>query len=129
MNPTAVPDDDPLDNCSSSSHGTHVAGIVAANGTSMSQTGFIPIVPFVGVAPDATLGACKHKFDILSYHRFYFPFQIVYLDVMQTQLVQVRSQKQIFCVNFKRNNLLNKFVDMITAAIYKAFDDKADISE
>ncbi|CAF5195974.1 unnamed protein product, partial [Rotaria magnacalcarata] len=73
-NPIPVPDDDPLDNCSDGSHGTHVAGIVAANATTISQAGFTPIVPFIGVAPQAILGAY-----------------------------------------------------MITAAIYRAFDDKADI--
>ncbi|CAF1031488.1 unnamed protein product [Rotaria sp. Silwood1] len=58
-NPIQVPDNDPLDNCSSDSHGTHVAGIVAANATGISQTGYIPAVPFLGVAPQATLGACN----------------------------------------------------------------------
>ncbi|CAF4155643.1 unnamed protein product [Rotaria sp. Silwood2] len=37
--------------------GTHVAGIIAANATGISQTGFIPAAPFLGVAPQATLGA------------------------------------------------------------------------
>lgn len=39
--------------------GTHVAGIVAANATEINQTGFIPFQPFIGVAPQVTLGACK----------------------------------------------------------------------
>ncbi|CAF3884080.1 unnamed protein product, partial [Rotaria sordida] len=51
-----MPDEDPLDNCSTSAHGTHVAGIVAANATEMTQTGFIPFQSFLGVAPQATLG-------------------------------------------------------------------------
>ncbi|CAF4928060.1 unnamed protein product [Rotaria sp. Silwood1] len=55
--PIPVPDDDPMDNCSFSATGTHVAGIIAANATGISQTSFIPYVPFVGVAPQATLGA------------------------------------------------------------------------
>ena len=38
--------------------GTHVAGIIAANTTGMFQTGFNPVAPFLGVAPQATLGAC-----------------------------------------------------------------------
>ncbi|CAF1091089.1 unnamed protein product [Rotaria sordida] len=58
-NPIPVPDNDPLDDCSESSHGTHVAGIVAGNATKMFQTGFKPIVPFLGVAPQATLGAYR----------------------------------------------------------------------
>ncbi|CAF1433292.1 unnamed protein product, partial [Adineta steineri] len=56
-NPIPIPDDDPMDNCSASSHGTHVAGIVAANGTGITQAGFIPFQPFLGVAPQATIGA------------------------------------------------------------------------
>ncbi|CAF3304435.1 unnamed protein product [Rotaria socialis] len=86
-NPNPVPDDDPLDNCSAGSHGTHVAGIVAANATAISQTGFTPIVPFVGVAPQAILGAYR-----------------------------------IFGCNADSTG-----TDMITAAIYLAFDQKADI--
>ncbi|CAF4852497.1 unnamed protein product, partial [Rotaria sp. Silwood1] len=87
-NPIQVPDNDPLDNCSSDSHGTHVAGIVAANATGISQTGYIPAVPFLGVAPQATLGAYR-----------------------------------IFgCAND------GVTTDIAAAAIYRAFDDKADIS-
>jgi hypothetical protein len=39
--------------------GTHVAGIIAANATDINETVFIPFEPFVGVAPQVTLGACK----------------------------------------------------------------------
>lgn len=45
-NPVPVPDPDP-DDCAIAGHGTHVAGIVAANGR------------IKGVAPDATLGAYR----------------------------------------------------------------------
>ncbi|KAJ3409063.1 hypothetical protein HDV05_004595 [Chytridiales sp. JEL 0842] len=55
------PDNDPLDNCSASAHGTHVAGIIGAN--AMNTTGWpadlLPPVPFTGVAPEATLGAYR----------------------------------------------------------------------
>ncbi|CAF1100308.1 unnamed protein product [Rotaria sordida] len=88
-NPIPVPDNDPLDDCSESSHGTHVAGIVAGNATKMFQTGFIPIAPFLGVAPQATLGAYR-IFGCAA-------------DTTTT--------------------------DLITAAIFRAFDDKADISK
>ncbi|CAF3980441.1 unnamed protein product [Adineta steineri] len=86
-NPIPVPDNDPIDNCSSSSHGTHVAGIVGANINGINQTYFIPSVPFSGVAPDVTLGA---------YRVFGCP-----ADMTTT--------------------------DLVTAALYRAYDDKADI--
>ncbi|CAF4857197.1 unnamed protein product [Rotaria sp. Silwood1] len=57
QNPVPEEDNDPLDNCSSDAHGTHVAGIIAANATQLNTTGFIPIEPFLGVAPEVTLGA------------------------------------------------------------------------
>ncbi|CAF3376189.1 unnamed protein product, partial [Rotaria sp. Silwood2] len=58
LNPVPVEDNDPIDNCSDSSHGTHVAGIIAANATEINETGFIPFQSFVGVAPQAILGSC-----------------------------------------------------------------------
>jgi hypothetical protein len=39
--------------------GTHVAGIIAANSTGINETAYIPSMPFFGVAPQVTLGACK----------------------------------------------------------------------
>jgi hypothetical protein len=39
--------------------GTQVAGIIAANATDITQTGYIPVEPFLGVAPQATIGSCK----------------------------------------------------------------------
>ncbi|RCH82456.1 hypothetical protein CU098_001086, partial [Rhizopus stolonifer] len=44
---TPVPDDDPMDSCSTLGHGTHVSGIIAGYDTSNN---------FTGVAPEATLG-------------------------------------------------------------------------
>ncbi|CAF3861342.1 unnamed protein product, partial [Rotaria sp. Silwood1] len=57
LNRTQVEDKDPIDNCSDSAHGTHVAGIVAANATGINVTGFVPFQSFVGVAPQAIIGA------------------------------------------------------------------------
>ncbi|KAJ3205250.1 hypothetical protein HDU67_008940 [Dinochytrium kinnereticum] len=55
----AVADPDPLDNCSSDSHGTHVAGIVAADASAIKNATWATDVPFTGVAPEATLGAYR----------------------------------------------------------------------
>ncbi len=81
-----VPDNDPLDNCSSESHGihinyssflclriffpgTHVSGIIAANTTGITQNIFIPFTPFIGVAPQVTLGMCKFTgFELFKIH-------------------------------------------------------------
>jgi subtilisin family serine protease len=84
---TAVPDNDPLDNCSDDSHGicqflfysstidyihsigTHVSGIIAANITGIDQATFIPDVPFIGIAPQVTLGACEFaQFSLFKTH-------------------------------------------------------------
>ncbi|KAJ1566328.1 hypothetical protein HK405_010242, partial [Cladochytrium tenue] len=62
-NTTLAPDADPLDACSASAHGTHVAGIIAANATGGAAAGlqgdFEPAFPFAGVAPGVTLGAYR----------------------------------------------------------------------
>ncbi|KAJ3186076.1 hypothetical protein HDU85_000991 [Gaertneriomyces sp. JEL0708] len=56
---TPVPDNDPMDDCSDSAHGTHVAGIIAANATGMTGAEWTPVVPFTGVAPQAQIGAYR----------------------------------------------------------------------
>ncbi|KAK3811217.1 MAG: peptidase S8/S53 domain-containing protein [Benniella sp.] len=48
----AVEDDDPMDQCNG--HGTHVAGIIGADARNIGAP-----QPFVGVAPEVTLGAYK----------------------------------------------------------------------
>ena len=53
-----LPDADPLDNCSKVAHGTHVAGIIAANASSLSS-GPYATLPFTGVAPGVTIGAYR----------------------------------------------------------------------
>ncbi|CAF1174551.1 unnamed protein product [Adineta ricciae] len=58
-NPVFMPDADPLDPCPDGSHGTHVAGIIAANSTGITDISFSSYVPFIGVAPQATLGAYR----------------------------------------------------------------------
>ncbi|KAJ3232963.1 hypothetical protein HDU81_002583 [Chytriomyces hyalinus] len=56
---SAVTDSDPEDNCSEASHGTHVAGIVAADARNITTPGFIPNFEFTGVAPEANLLAYR----------------------------------------------------------------------
>jgi subtilisin family serine protease len=53
------PDTDPLDNCSMDSHGTHVAGIVAADASNISSGPYANPFPFTGVAPGVTIGAYR----------------------------------------------------------------------
>ncbi|KAI9326728.1 peptidase S8/S53 domain-containing protein [Obelidium mucronatum] len=57
--PPAVEDKDPDDNCDVSSHGTHVAGIVAADARGIKDPAWAPAVPFTGVAPDAKIFAYR----------------------------------------------------------------------
>ncbi|ORY23894.1 subtilisin-like protein [Rhizoclosmatium globosum] len=47
--------DDPLDNCSDVSHGTHVTGIIAGDARDIKDPKWAPKVPFSGVAPDARI--------------------------------------------------------------------------
>ncbi|KAJ1564995.1 hypothetical protein HK096_005162 [Nowakowskiella sp. JEL0078] len=58
-NKTLAPDDDPIDNCSSESHGTHVAGIIAADSRNIVDSMFQPIITFTGAAPDVNIGAYR----------------------------------------------------------------------
>ena len=65
-----VPDSDPIDNCSDISHGTHVAGIIAAV-ANLQKGPFATQINFTGVAPEVTLGL--HCFVTRSLH-----FNIIY---------------------------------------------------
>ncbi|KAI8620781.1 hypothetical protein BC830DRAFT_1215136 [Chytriomyces sp. MP71] len=56
---TLKPSSDPLDNCSKESHGTHVAGIIAADARNIVDPKFTPTFPFTGVAPEANLLAYR----------------------------------------------------------------------
>ncbi|KAI8622255.1 peptidase S8/S53 domain-containing protein [Chytriomyces sp. MP71] len=85
-NSTLVPDNDPIDNCSEDSHGTHVAGIIAADASDLTGA-LAPSIPFTGAAPGA---------NILAYRVFGCPAD-------------------------------NTGTDVITAAIYRAADDGADL--
>ncbi|KAI9345283.1 peptidase S8/S53 domain-containing protein [Obelidium mucronatum] len=53
------PDADPLDDCQGQSHGTHVAGIIAADASNITAPGWVPGIPFTGVAPDANIYAYR----------------------------------------------------------------------
>jgi subtilisin family serine protease len=57
-NPIVLPDPDPIDECSEDAHGTHVAGIIAANATGIAGPD-APAVEFTGAAPDVTIGAYR----------------------------------------------------------------------
>ncbi|KAJ3163372.1 hypothetical protein HDU88_006321 [Geranomyces variabilis] len=52
----AVEDADPMDNCSDEAHGTHTTGIIGADARNIKTPGFVPALPFTGVAPGAELG-------------------------------------------------------------------------
>lgn len=108
-----------------------MAGIIAANTSGITQTAFIPSVPFVGVAPQVTLSACKF--------RCYFFFQ-TYLytsvSVGKIECLDVTTVLHPVCQNFSilseffvLTGFFNLCLDVITQAIYRAYDDKADISE
>ncbi|KAI8846718.1 peptidase S8/S53 domain-containing protein [Chytridium lagenaria] len=58
-NPVIKPDNDPMDNCSSGSHGTHVAGIVGAFAYGLTGINNPTAGPFSGAAPEATIGAYR----------------------------------------------------------------------
>ncbi len=45
-----------MDNCSFIGYDTHASGIIGAVATNITSPGFIPPIPFTGVAPEATLG-------------------------------------------------------------------------
>ncbi|ORY53841.1 subtilisin-like protein [Rhizoclosmatium globosum] len=53
------PDNDPLDNCSEESHGTHVAGIVAGDARNITDPSWAPTFAFSGAAPEATIYAYR----------------------------------------------------------------------
>ena len=55
----SVPDDDPIDNCSLDSHGTHVAGIIAADSSRVQNISMQPPLPLTGAAPGVEIGAYR----------------------------------------------------------------------
>ncbi|KAJ3107287.1 hypothetical protein HDU97_004426 [Phlyctochytrium planicorne] len=56
---TPIEDPDPMDNCSASSHGTHVAGIISGFAYNILPSAVQPPVDFSGVAPNVTIGAYR----------------------------------------------------------------------
>ncbi|KAI8825384.1 peptidase S8/S53 domain-containing protein, partial [Chytriomyces cf. hyalinus JEL632] len=80
--PTITPDDDPIDNCSDDSHGTHVAGIVAADARNITTPGYVPSVPFTGVAYEANL---------LAYRVFGCPADSTASDVMAAAIYRAAN--------------------------------------
>ena len=53
------PDEDPMDACSSDSHGTHVAGIIAADTSRVQDDSLRPAIDFTGTAPGVEIGAYR----------------------------------------------------------------------
>ncbi|KAJ3217597.1 hypothetical protein HDU81_000784 [Chytriomyces hyalinus] len=80
--PTIKPDDDPIDNCSDDSHGTHVAGIVAGDARNITTAGYVPAVPFTGVAYEANL---------LAYRVFGCPADSTASDVMAAAIYRAAN--------------------------------------
>lgn len=39
-----------------------MAGILGADASNITQAGYVPAVPFVGVAPEVTIASCKCVF-------------------------------------------------------------------
>ncbi|KAJ3111009.1 hypothetical protein HDU96_006055 [Phlyctochytrium bullatum] len=58
-NPVIKPDNDPMDNCTRGSHGTHVAGIVGGYAYNITNPAFRPPVDWTGVAPEVEIGAYR----------------------------------------------------------------------
>ena len=93
----------------------------------MNKTGYEPYAPFVGIAPDATLGACKSSLFSLLW--FIVVYQIEYSGALEI-VHQVRTS-DTFLLRFSWLALyfVNPCVDAITQAIYRAYEDNSDISE
>ncbi|CAF0927881.1 unnamed protein product [Rotaria sp. Silwood1] len=89
-------------------YGTHVAGILAANATEVLQTDYSPIEPFLGVAPQATIGSYR-----------VFGCSGNGTTTGRDESISIGIIVFILCMHI--------VLDLITAAIYRAFEDKADI--
>ncbi|KAJ3332207.1 hypothetical protein HDU76_000980 [Blyttiomyces sp. JEL0837] len=59
VNYTASPSLDPFENCSDDAHGTHVAGVIAADASFLTSGAYAPASSLTGVAPDATIYAYR----------------------------------------------------------------------
>ncbi|KAJ3110894.1 hypothetical protein HDU96_006171 [Phlyctochytrium bullatum] len=58
-NQVIKPDNDPMDNCTGGSHGTHVAGIIGGYAYNITNPAFRPPVEWTGVAPEVEIGAYR----------------------------------------------------------------------
>lgn len=108
-----------------------MAGIIAANTSGITETASIPGVPFIGVAPQVTLGACKCRRCFFFQAHFY-----IFVSVGKIECLDVMTVLHPVCQNFSMllelfvlTTFFNLCLDVITEAIYRAYDDKADISE
>ncbi|KAJ3228006.1 hypothetical protein HDU81_006373 [Chytriomyces hyalinus] len=98
------PDNDPLDNCCDSSHGTHVSGIIAADARNMTKEGFVPSFPFTGVAPDANIlgyRAAEEGADIINMSLGGVPG---YTDDPQVRAVDAVSNKGVIVISSAGNS-------------------------
>ena len=147
-NPTLVPDNDPLDNCSTSSHGIwpllSFFSIFLFLLTYMAQEPMLLEsllqMPLVWIK-QRTFLICPSLVSLLkshlehvsllifSYQKLIFVYKIECLDALAL-VRQVRTTSNLFLqFLFSVLQFHNPCVDAITQAIYRAYDDKADISE
>ncbi|KAI8843071.1 peptidase S8/S53 domain-containing protein [Chytridium lagenaria] len=80
----AVQDSDPFDSCGTSSHGTHVAGIIGADARNITDPAWAPPFPFTGVAPEVTMG---------HYRVFSCPSSSTTTDIIASAIYRAEADK------------------------------------